>query len=1455
MCSNPECGIPTFGATSGDDGFVNVGEAAHITAASPGWKRYDSSLTKEQRRHKSNGIWLCRKDAKLVDSDDQHFTVEMLRKWKQTAEELSFRAILAPNATRNRRVEPAAPDAAESNLIQKLGLPAQDDLESVTVRLIRAAQADLNSFKCSPGWPRHAITLNLRMTIGDCVRAFHASALGDAIQTFNEIVVVAPPGTGKTTTLLQVAEAVLWQGNSVAAFVPLGEWSSQADSLLQSVVRRHAFVGEREEHLKLLAHSGRLVLAMDGWNELDAVSRKRATSEINSLQRDFPSLGIIVSTRRQAFDVPISGPVVEIDTLAESQQMEIARALRGSQGEAILDHAWRTAGVRELVAIPLYLTALLAHISGETLPATKEEVLRLFVTEHERAADKAEALREAIFGFHAEMLTALAVEATHAANTTISNRRACAVVRRVEDRLSADGQITSSPQPVTLLGVLVAHHLLVWSGAEPGGGISFHHQQFQEWYASFEVEQLMRVGRGDPAIRHQLKAGVLNVRAWEEPILFACERVSRADQAGLQAVTTAVLETMAIDPMLAAEMIYRSSSDVWEAIKSEIIDVVRKWHVSGKVDRAVHFMITTGRSEFAPQVWPLISDADSQVYLVALRAGRRFRPSVLGADVEARLAKLPEELRENVVSEIASASGMDGIELAARLARVDSSPKVKFSVIEALQFRRADRFVAEVLHTATDEVWSQLARKGYVGEIADPDAAARLVHEQQQFLENEPDILTKLGVLLNTGPSGMSVGREVGELIEDTNFPANDQRAGWSIERARKLYPDELTSALLHRLEAGREIPFRTENLLQAVGIAVDEGPLVDLVLRPASFPKAAEAAVCLVGPKTVGRLIDMAVVIGAELRRPESANAAKSKEFHRLLNWICRTGVTPFIEALLSRSSTVVPTEISLLAELFDRQGKDKDYDQPAPPLGGEPREQMIAAVGRWAETLLVSPEATSDQFANLGRAIERLAASELFPVLQRLLAEDLSRWRREHSRDGATPASGNQSQSYVMHSWFQYRRAFAVIDDRRVAGAMETYLSDFDFGFAAACVLREIWDREQNSPKDKKLLASPDFSEVKRRRMERQNQGSGNDSSPYAEVIIGVIDDLIKPGASDDAHGHALQLAKVAFSMPYGNKAATIDRLLHLPQPLRVKQALLAVLAAAGEVIQADMVLDGIKALLEESKTRQWLLMDQNWWEWEGWLELMPFSDRPGTTLDALELIEPSRQHPGQLRRLLSALGYAPPAEAEEVLALLQRKDARFFSEHNWLAALEKRGTASSARLLLDLIYEGAAANPGGTDAWTLSRRLSGAISEHPDFRAEVYSRYERVAPGIGKNIIEHAIVDVADTDGVVALVRCYALQGSHFDGTLHSAIRHVALGERTSVNWAGANEVVSVPLPELRKRLFAMVKDDAAENHLAAACLTAIDELRDEYGPAESEPRHPDIDSGRPWPLGVC
>jgi hypothetical protein len=1431
---------------------VSIGEAAHITAADSGGPRFNPSLTREQRRHQSNGIWACADHAKLIDSDSEHFTVEMLRKWKQAAEIQALLALAAPHLTSGQRISPAATDTLEQEL-ERLGLTVQDYFESVTLPLISAAQTDLAAFKNMPGWPSNAIPLNLRITDGDYKQAFNASGLAAAVETFNEIVVIAPPGTGKTTTLLQLVEAILFQGNSVAVFIPLSEWSSQNDSLFQSITRRRAFAGVQEEHLALLAHLGRLVLILDGWNELDVASRKRATGEIRLLQRDFPDFGIVVSTRRQALDVPISGPVVEIDALSECQQLEISRTLRGAEGEAILDHAWRTPGVRDLVTIPLYLTALIVHTQGATLPTTKEEVLRLFVGEHERTPEKAEALHEALFGFHLNMLTAIAVKATTLATTTISEIHANAVVKQVEDQLFANGQMTTLPQPTSVLDTLVSHHTLVRSGAGTGA-LSFHHQQFQEWYASFEVETLMiAAAAGDGKLKQKLRTDVLNIPAWEEAILFACERLSRGDESGMQAVSAAILETIGIDPMLAAEMIYRSSAGVWDKIKENVIAFVGRWHVAGKVDRAVRFMINTGRSEFAPLIWPLISHVDSQVHLPALRAGRQFRPSVLGPDVEARLSKLPEELRESVVSEIAFESGMDGIELTTRLAQADYSTKVKVSVIESLHFRRADRFVAEVLRTAPDEVWQLLARKGYAEEIDDPDAAARLRRERQHYIESETDPLSKLRVLVYTGHPGRNMGPDVRALIEAPDLPAKDQHALSIIYEAHKHYPDEVISALIHRLEAGREIPFQTESLLQAAGISVDEGSIVDLVMQPGNLEKVAEAAVSIVGPKTIGGLIDSLVAINAKLRALGGhADDPTRQEYYRLKDWISKTGLTSFIRAVLSRSVTDDPLQIALLADLLDRHGKQGDQEPLM--LDGELKGQMIAAVGRWANTLLATPAASRAQLAEVARAIGRLAAPELVPVLQQMLAEDLRRWR--HARDEFfaardrgmnIPVPPEVSFSYTN----LYRRAFAAIGSDEVVGLMKTYLPDAKFGMDAACVLKAIWDREHNPQKDKWLSSWPDFSEEKARRLERQEHGSTRETSPFADAIISVIDDLVKPGSSPDDHRQALQLAKTAFSMPYGNKTATIERLLKLPHQLRAKRELLAVLVLAGEIISADMILDSIKTLLEEAKAKPWLLDEQHG-DIDDWLELLPFSDRPDLTIDALELLEPNLKQPWRLRRLLSALGYSPSPAAEDVLNQLPQKDSRFLSQYEWFAALDKRDTESAARILLELICEWAFENKAGRmDDWTLGRKVAGAMQAYPDFRAEVYKRYEWQPAGPGKDILERAIVEAADTDGLLLLVRSYAVQ-SKPASYLHSAIKHVSVEYRPSSDWIGATEVFSVPVPELRKRLFAMTNDDTPEAKLAAGCLTIIDEFRDEYGLAESEPRHPDIDSGRPWPL---
>src|ERR1700734_8417 len=85
-CSNPDCRALTSGPQNEPAKAINLGVAAHITAAAPGGPRFDPDLLPEERRAPSNGIWLCQNCAKLIDNDAIRFPLAVLTKWKSVAE-------------------------------------------------------------------------------------------------------------------------------------------------------------------------------------------------------------------------------------------------------------------------------------------------------------------------------------------------------------------------------------------------------------------------------------------------------------------------------------------------------------------------------------------------------------------------------------------------------------------------------------------------------------------------------------------------------------------------------------------------------------------------------------------------------------------------------------------------------------------------------------------------------------------------------------------------------------------------------------------------------------------------------------------------------------------------------------------------------------------------------------------------------------------------------------------------------------------------------------------------------------------------------------------------------------------------------------------------------------------------------------------------------------------------
>jgi hypothetical protein len=85
-CSNPSCRALTSGADNDRRKSLNIGLAVHITALSPGDRRYDPALSDQEREDPGNAIWLCHTCVRLVDNDVARHPAALLRSWKTKAE-------------------------------------------------------------------------------------------------------------------------------------------------------------------------------------------------------------------------------------------------------------------------------------------------------------------------------------------------------------------------------------------------------------------------------------------------------------------------------------------------------------------------------------------------------------------------------------------------------------------------------------------------------------------------------------------------------------------------------------------------------------------------------------------------------------------------------------------------------------------------------------------------------------------------------------------------------------------------------------------------------------------------------------------------------------------------------------------------------------------------------------------------------------------------------------------------------------------------------------------------------------------------------------------------------------------------------------------------------------------------------------------------------------------------
>jgi NACHT conflict system protein len=459
---------------------------------------------------------------------------------------------------------------------------------------------------------------------------------------------------------------------------------------------------------------------------------------------------------------------------------------------------------------------------------------------------------------------------------------------------------------------------------------------------------------------------------------------------------------------------------------------------------------------------------------------------------------------------------------------------------------------------------------------------------------------------------------------------------------------------------------------------------------------------------------------------------------------------------------------------------------------------------------------------------------------MLKQLLDDELRRYRAFRLQAEAERWQGKAANEARMSYTNRYQQAFTAIEAPETTALMVGYLRDEHFGETAALVLKVQWIHRNEPKDDSRFLGGVDFSRVEEKRTERSRHPTTTCNE--AEAIFQAIAPLNAENATPAEKNHAIRLAGQAMRLPHGERADTI-KTLFATAPQRARSNLVLNLILSGETIPFSVVQAGIDDVLEEAKKQTWIL-DEGW-QLKAWLRLLPLTDHPAQLADTIAALPRRQREPHFLEEMISASESAQTPEVEEALFKLAENDAAFYANHAWRDAVRRRGTPSAARRYFDLVMAG---KIDARDVWDTSQEIAGLLNADSGLRKHAY---DLLKDGTSSKItlLARAVAEGGDPDGLLLLVQLEnRLQRSLISWrTIEAAITKQIPSEQ----WRGAVEVQSVAATELRKNLLDMTTDGGPYD-AAARVLREIDRIRDENGGPEDEPRHPDLASGKPWPI---
>ncbi len=503
-CSNPDCNKLTIGPHEEATKSVNIGVAAHITAAASGLgaKRYNPNLSMEERKAITNGIWLCQNCGKLIDSNEPKYSVELLLNWKRDAENRA--ALEVENA--NQAIADNISFGFRDYLEKLINEPQKWWLDAIN---------DLTWFE----FPLSSTTKEKPKESNEQPKNTPPQLVLDAIKDYahEKILIVGPPGAGKSTLLEKICRlAAVRAIENVQAPIPvlveLRDYTAR-EGFRGLILKNLASHDERldEGDLNKLLKQRRLLLLVDGLNE-----KPEAQREFTKFWGNIP----LIATGRQEGDSWSIERKLELQPLS-TEQVKAFFELR--LPELRLPNADRTQlqalgdRVKDFGQTPLMVWMLYSIFrANKDVPETRGEAYRSFTALYvERAKDGID-LSDA-----RSLLGKLAFEMMRSKKVDDPTHFSLKI-------LEGDAQNILGSEAILKR---MLNHLLKQQGKAGNQEISFCHQSLQEYYAAeylmSDRQRLLEWLSISPNREYSIfQQDYLNYQKWTEPIallLGLCE--------------------------------------------------------------------------------------------------------------------------------------------------------------------------------------------------------------------------------------------------------------------------------------------------------------------------------------------------------------------------------------------------------------------------------------------------------------------------------------------------------------------------------------------------------------------------------------------------------------------------------------------------------------------------------------------------------------------------------------------------------------------------------------------------------------------------------------------------------------------------------------------------------------------------------------------------------------------